>query len=141
MKNLIFKLQSTTIGDIERDIKNAEIDDLMPILLLILFAVIIGGIIGFAILAKSKSNRDNRIYGDDSTGTVNIKEATVVSKRTELSKNQYISDVNYVTFQFLDGERKEFAIKDGSKFGMLVPNDKGILKYRNNQFVDFERKF
>ena len=65
----------------------------------------------------------------------------VVAKRIEKSKNQYIDDIKYVTFQFSNGERTEFAIKEGSKFGMLVEGDKGILNYKENQFIDFARQF
>ncbi|MGI6364770.1 MAG: DUF2500 domain-containing protein [Bacillota bacterium] len=44
----------------------------------------------------------------------------------------------YVTFEFEDGERQEFAVS-GRVYGQIAPGDTGTLTYQGTRFHDFQR--
>ena len=140
MGNLMLQIQAATMGDLERNFKNMDTEEFNRILYIILGAVVLGLIVGLFIRSLIASGKKNEIYGEDEIGEIQSESATVVSKRIETSKNNDIGDIKYIAFQFSNGERKEFAIKDGAKFGMLVEGDNGVLNFRGKQFVDFLRK-
>ncbi|MDY2628529.1 MAG: DUF2500 domain-containing protein [Lachnospiraceae bacterium] len=80
-------------------------------------------------------------------------EATVVSKRMEVSHHQHgnagdetgahgytttSSTAYYVTFQVESGDRMEFHV-NGSEYGMLVEGDRGKLNFQGSRYLGFER--
>lgn len=103
---------------------------LLPFLIVIAIAVIVGLIIGVSILAVKKKHQENALYGDESGQSVSQENAKVVSKRTARTNIAgVVQDVGFITFEFDNGMRKEFAIKDDSQFGMIIQHDRGVLSY------------
>ena len=75
---------------------------------------------------ENKKNRDEPICSEN---------ALVVSKR-----NRYIKVTTYyITFQFSNGERKEFLVS-ANDYGLIAENDKGKLKYQGTRFISFIRE-
>ncbi len=79
--------------------------------------------------------------------------AVVISKRTDVSyyRNTNMGDgtrthgyhmtsntYHYVTFEFDNGERKEFFVK-GSEYGLLKEGDTGILCFQGTRYLGFQR--
>ena len=79
--------------------------------------------------------------------------AQVVSKRADISyyKHTNTGDTtathgyhmtsntyHYVTFEFDNGDRKEFFVK-GSEYGLLKEGDKGNLCFQGTRYLSFER--
>ena len=120
-------------------ISSSDADLILSVLVPVVIVIIIVSIIVGIKASKTVANENARIYGCGELGPLKTEQAKVISKRVSISNNQYVPNVHYVTFQFSDGSRKEFALKDSGKYGLLVENDEGILKYRNNQFIDFVR--
>jgi len=75
-------------------------------------------------------------------GKVEAVAAIVAGKRTQVSGGSGDSSAStayYVTFEFEDGQRKEFPVYDGSLFGRISEDDAGILFSRAQFAVDFDR--
>lgn len=78
-------------------------------------------------------------------------QAKVVCKRTSYSGDSVTFDATHtfhtsegitrywITFQFPSGDRSEFAVT-GQEYGLLAEGDDGILRFRGNEFLSFERK-
>lgn len=58
---------------------------------------------------------------------------TVVEKRMVYKEKIY----HYITFEFDNGKRKEFAVS-GDTYRVFEVNEKGKLKYRGNTFIGFK---
>lgn len=104
---------------------------------LMFFAVFAMVIIQFArgILQWNKNNHSPRL-------TV---EATVVAKRTNVSRNRnrstgvhHTSTTYYVTFQVESGDRMELHVP-GNEFGLMVEGDRGKVSFQGTRFLGFER--
>lgn len=78
-----------------------------------------------------------------------IVDATVVTKRTNVSRHDHTYGTNhvghisttttyYVTFQVESGERLELRV-DGQEYGMLVEGDYGKLFFQGTRYLGFER--
>ena len=70
------------------------------------------------------------------------REATVVAKRTSVgggANNTSTSTAYYCTFEFENGERKEFGV-NGNEFGLLVEGDRGTLISQGDWYQGFERQ-
>ena len=70
------------------------------------------------------------------------REATVVAKRTSVgggANNTSTSTSYYATFEFENGERKEFGV-NGNEFGLLVEGDRGTLISQGDWYQGFERQ-
>ncbi len=75
-------------------------------------------------------------------GKVDAVAAIIVGKRTQVSGGSGDSSAStayFATFEFEDGERKEFMVYDGSLFGRISEDDAGILFSREKFAVDFDR--
>lgn len=72
-------------------------------------------------------------------GDVDAIPAIVTGKRTAISGGNNRSTSYHVTFEFEDGERKEFPVFDGSFYGRLSEEDAGILFLRGEFAADFDR--
>ena len=74
---------------------------LLPFLIVIAIAVIVGLIIGVSILAVKKKHQENALYGDESGQSVSQENAKVVSKRTARTNIAgVVQDVGFITFEF-----------------------------------------
>lgn len=67
--------------------------------------------------------------------------AKVVAKRTDTSGRMSGGRVwtEYVTFEFDDGERREFWV-NCEDFGVLVEGDRGTLTHQGTRYKGFERR-
>ncbi|MBA2113013.1 DUF2500 domain-containing protein [Bremerella alba] len=75
-------------------------------------------------------------------GKVEAVPAIVAGKRTQVSGgsgDRSASTAYFVTFEFEDGQRKEFPVFDGSLYGRVSEDDAGILFSRAQFAVDFDR--
>jgi hypothetical protein len=67
------------------------------------------------------------------------REAYVVGKRQHFSGSGGQGDTSYyVTFEFLDGSRKEFGV-DARQYAYLAERDKGTLHSKGDWFLEFDR--
>lgn len=115
---------------------------IMPIFILIIFAIVIIGIIGSmvkGVRTYSYNNKQPRLSVP----------AVVVDKRSNVARRHHnhnemhhtsTSTTYYVTFEFDSGDRTEFEI-EGREYGMIVSGDKGILTFQGTRYLGFERKF
>ncbi|PQO39402.1 hypothetical protein C5Y96_02110 [Blastopirellula marina] len=75
-------------------------------------------------------------------GKVDAIAAIVTGKRTQVSgggENSSASTSYFVTFEFEDGQRREFPVLDGSLYGRVSEDDAGVLFSRDKFAVDFDR--
>lgn len=119
---------------------------LMSIIVPIIFIIVIGAFI--IRIAKGIGTWNNNNHSPKL-----IVDATVVSKRAEVSHSQYANagDITgahgfssssstwyYATFQVASGDRLEFSVS-GSDYGMLAEGDHGKLSFQGTRFLSFER--
>jgi hypothetical protein len=75
---------------------------------------------------------------------IETKPARVISKRSELqgaansAANHHIRTYYYVTFEFEDGDRKEFYVRS-NEYGLLTEGDQGKLTYQGTRYHRFDR--
>lgn len=108
-----------------------------PIFIMVVFVLVIGGMILFAVRGVStwsKNNASPRL-------TVS---AQVVTKRTSVTHHHgqdnmgHSSTWYYATFQVESGDRMEFAVS-GPEYGMLAEGDQGSLTFQGTRYLGFER--
>lgn len=66
-------------------------------------------------------------------------QARVLTKRTKVSGGSGDSSAStwyYITFETVNGDRKEFQVK-GQEYGMLVDGDPGTLSYQGTRYRGF----
>ncbi len=63
---------------------------------------------------------------------------TVVAKRQHVSGLNLLISSYYVTFEFDDGTRREFAVSDKS-YGLLIEGDHGVVETKGTTFRGFRR--
>lgn len=116
---------------------------IVPIFIFIVFVLVIGMIIVQAIKGGKQWKQNN-------ASPVLTVDATVVSKRTDVSHYRRNSNENhmstsrssttyYVTFQVESGDRMEFHVQD-TEYGMLVEGDMGNLTFQGTRYKGFERQ-
>ncbi len=110
-------------------------DSLLPIMFI---TFLILALVIFPIAAASGKRMQNSIYGDNEQ-EIEIKEAKakVVGKGKDIAGNTF--NINFLIFEFEDGSRKEFPIRDLSIYTTTVEGDEGTLRYRGKKFESFER--
>ncbi len=99
--------------------------------LLLIFLVVVSFVtflmyLFLRIIKESKKNNNEQ---------VRLENALVVSKRSRYIK----VTTYYITFQFLNGERKEFLVS-ANDYGLIAENDRGNLKYQGPRFISFVRE-
>lgn len=113
------------------------------VMFFLVFALIVGTFIVAAVRGISQWNKNN----NSPRLTV---EATVVTKRTNVSHHQHhhgtdhmthttTSTTYYATFQVASGDRIELCV-DGYEYGMLVEGDHGDLTFQGTRYLGFVRK-
>lgn len=104
---------------------------------------VVFGIIIFSLIKNISQNNKNNNSPQLSS------EATVVTKRTDVSHRHHNTSVNsgmmsissttyYVTFEFPSGDRMEFCVSD-YEFGMMVEGDRGTLTFKGTRYISFLR--
>ena len=108
-----------------------------PIFITVVFVLVIGGMILFAVRGVStwsKNNASPRL-------TVS---AQVVTKRTQVSHYHHQDSMGhsstsyYATFQVESGDRMEFSVS-GPEYGLLAEGDQGSLTFQGTRYLGFER--
>ncbi|MGO0059868.1 DUF2500 domain-containing protein [Brevibacillus fluminis] len=101
----------------------------------LLFAGIVIAMIAFTLLKGVAQWMSNN------ASPVETAMATVIGKRTSTSggHNTSVTTHYYVTFQFENQERREFAVS-GKEYGMLVENDTGLLTYQGTRYKGLQRR-
>ncbi|MBF2063871.1 MAG: DUF2500 domain-containing protein [Calothrix sp. C42_A2020_038] len=108
---------------------------IIPILIIAIFTLIFG-IIGYAIIKGISITHYN------SRQPIIHREAKVVSKRQEVSgggRNTSTSTSYYITFEFVDGSRKEFNLSS-REYGLIAEGDKGTLYSQGTWYKEFKRQ-
>ncbi len=103
------------------------------------FAIVIAGFIFVfgSILVKAVSG-GARWADNNSRPVVNL-DATVVSKRVEVSGGQNSTSTDYyVTFALPEGIRHEFKLH-GSDYGQLAEGDRGQVTCQGTRYLGFAR--
>ena len=114
---------------------------IVPVIIFLGFAFIIGAIIVSSIQGAKQWKRNN----DSPVLTV---DATVVTKRADVHTHHDTGTDNfnhtsssttyYVTFEVASGDRMEFKVRD-NEYGLLVENDVGKLTFQGTRYLGFER--
>lgn len=114
---------------------DADKETFVKIFVVVGIILIFFAIIGFAVGKK----KNEELYGSSEIGEKTCVKAKVVSKRTAPNPISPTVMVNWIVFEFNEGERLELAIRDSSIFGVIVEGDEGELEYQGKKFVDFRR--
>jgi hypothetical protein len=115
---------------------------LIPIFIGGIFLLVFGAI-AFAITSSIAQ------WMSDNAAPVETFEARVIAKRTKATQNQsgdanthsvsrWTSYSYFVTFEYSNGQRKEFGIKE-SEFGVLIEGDRGTLTFQGSRYKGFAR--
>jgi hypothetical protein len=64
--------------------------------------------------------------------------AQIVAKRSLTRGYKHVRTYYYVTVEFRNGERREYAV-EGEQFGMLAEGDYGLLTFQGTWLHGFER--
>ena len=100
--------------------------------IVIVFIFVIG-----SILVKAISG--GVTWADNNSRPVERTDATVISKRVEVSGGQNSTSTRYyVTFELPGGIRQEFKLH-GSEYGQLAEGDNGQLSCQGTRYLGFER--
>ena len=117
--------------------------DIFFVLFFIVFAVMLGVFV-YSIVKSIANNRKNH------ASPILDVSAKVVCKRSSYSGDTTNFDAHHtmhtssgvtrywVTFQFPSGDRSEFAVT-GQEYGLLAEGDEGMLRFRGNEYLSFER--
>lgn len=120
-----------------------SINDLLDsewVLIFVVAVLIVTPIIAVPKWISMKKNEDDNIYGkNDNNCEIIKKTAKVLLRRTASHPLDKTVSVNYIVFEFENGERLELAIKDRDVFSKIIEGDKGCLVYRGKLFLNFER--
>lgn len=112
------------------------------IMFFLVFALVIGVFLVTIVRGIGQWHKNNQ----SPRLTVN---ATVVTKRTNVSRHHHHNDVGhvghtststtyFVTFQVESGDRMELRM-DGAQYGMLAEGDRGKLTFQGTRYLGFER--
>ncbi|QDX95871.1 DUF2500 domain-containing protein [Brevibacillus laterosporus] len=111
------------------------LDSMLSFMSTVIPVIVIGGfvfVIGFSLFIWTKNNNS----------PLENKQAHIISKRLQVSggsENHSTHTSYYVTFEFADGDRKEFQLT-GPQYGLLVEGDRGIISYQGTRFKGFQRQ-
>ncbi|WP_295766460.1 DUF2500 domain-containing protein [uncultured Oscillibacter sp.] len=114
----------------------------VPIFIAVVFVLVIGGMIVFAVRGVRTWSRNN------ASPRLTV-PAQVVTKRTDVSHHHHhgagtgmghvhTSTWYYVTFQVESGDRMEFSVS-GPEHGLLAEGDRGDLTFQGTRYLGFER--
>ncbi|MGG3942279.1 DUF2500 domain-containing protein [Peribacillus psychrosaccharolyticus] len=102
----------------------------------LVFFIITALVIGFFLFMVVGSIRQYSFNNKQPQVTT---QARVLTKRTKVSGGSGDSSAStwyYITFETVNGDRKEFQVK-GQEYGMLVDGDPGTLSYQGTRYRGF----
>ena len=116
---------------------------IMPIMVFLIFAFVIGVFIMAAVKGIGEWNRNNH------SPRLTV-PAVIVAKRTNVSRHHHhhgtghmghstTSTTYYATFQFASGDRMELHVS-GPEYGMLAEGDRGDLTFQGTRYLGFVRR-
>src|SRR5579863_2668396 len=107
-----------------------------PPFMIFFFVLVVVFMIGSA-LVKLVSGASE--WADNNSQPAETREATLVSKRTEVTGGEHSTHTQYyATFELPGGQRQEFKL-DGSIYGQLAERDTGQLTYQGTRYLAFQR--
>ncbi len=136
MNTMTMLFDRTLWGDFTRAID--ESPGIFLFLFLIFAVVIIVSVKKGINLSKTPAYDIYGKYQDESVPTKRVK-ARVMSRTTEPNPQIPSIQINYLTFDCEDGQRRSFAIQDPAVFRETAVDDEGELTYRGKAFVRFRR--
>ncbi len=98
--------------------------------------------IGFVALGIFMMNKHRKTMNDFQDAPTMSHAALIAGKRTQVSgggQNSSASTRYYITAQFDDGRRQEFAVMTPDLYGRVTEGDGGILFIRSKYALDFDR--
>jgi len=98
--------------------------------------------LGFVALGIFMAVRQFGKFRDYQESPLLAHPAIIAAKRTEVSGgsgNSSASTSYFITAEFADGRREEFAVFKSSLYGRLAENDAGVLFSRGEFALDFDR--
>lgn len=107
---------------------------LVPLLGILIFLIVIGIFVGFAVRGISQWGRNN-------ASPVLTVDAAVVAKRMRVSHGtgERMGHTSYyATFEVESGDRMELRV-DGPEYGMLAEGDRGRLTFQGTRYQGFQR--
>jgi len=105
---------------------------IVPLFIGVVFILVIGSIL--ANLGKGMAEWSDNINQPEATV-----DATVVSKRVQVSGGENSTSTRYfATFELPGGERCEFKM-NGSEYGQLAEADTGQLRHQGSRYLGFHR--
>lgn len=105
-----------------------------PLWFLIPIVLIIGAfifLVGSAILSAMRTHARNK------QSPLLERQSVIVGRRQRVHGDSARTDY-YLTFEFGDGSREEFAVT-GEQFGLLVDGDRGLLTSQGTWYKGFQR--
>lgn len=116
---------------------------LIPIFIGGVFLLVFGAI-AYAIISSIAQ------WMSDNAAPVETFEARVIAKRTKATQHQstdstthsssrWTSYSYFATFEYSNGQRREFGIKE-SEFGVLIEGDRGTLTFQGSRYKGFQRR-
>ncbi len=113
---------------------------LIPIFIGGVFLLVFGAI-AYAVISSIAQ------WMSDNAAPVETFEARVIAKRTKATQHQsansttnsssrWTSHSYFVTFEYSNGQRREFGIKE-SEFGVLIEGDRGTLTFQGSRYKGF----
>ena len=112
----------------------------MVLPLLVIGLLVVGVLVLAAIPAVLATIRVARRWRRDRSAPELQAEATVVDKRTQITRSGAAAEQRYyATFQFPTGGRLELEVP-ASEAGMLVVGDAGRLDWRGTRYLGFARE-
>ena len=107
---------------------------IMQVIMLLVFALVLGSIIVTLIRGVGEWNKNNQ------SPKLTV-PATVVAKRSDVHRGietMHTFTSYYVTFQVESGDRMEFEVSD-MEYGMLAEGDSGELTFQGTRYLNFQR--
>ncbi len=117
--------------------------NVIPILVILVFAVVIIMFIVMAVRGAAQWNRNNK-------SPVLTVEAEIVAKRADVTHHRHHTGTDggmmhtasstryYATFQVESGDRMELYIPR-NEYGLLAEGDRGRLTFQGTRYLSFER--
>ena len=114
---------------------------ILPILVMLIFAVTFVGVLVVLIQCIAQWNKNNH------SPRLTV-PATIVAKRANVSHHRHggandhhhhTSTSYYVTFQVDSGDRMELHVA-GTEYGLLIEGDSGKLTFQGTRYLGFERQ-
>jgi hypothetical protein len=114
-----------------------------PLLADSMSTVLWGVAIFILLLAVAHAAKGLRAWLSNLAHPVRRSPARVVAKRSAVGDvhadaNRRVATKYFVTFEFRDGERREFSVEE-TQYGVIAGGDRGTVEYQDGRFHSFDR--